>query len=110
MKIEQAAGGQRNVTFRLSGILTSIEQFELKTGYTQLKLASLAWLIEEKHEMYLGWSYDTILLPMESRNSLKLANGIPSPKGWDGSLWLTPMKIGEQDLPKAFFIILDFDK
>lgn len=110
MLIERVANGQRNWTLRLSGLLTDIEQFEVKTDCGLLKLTSLAWLIEEKHSMYVGWSYDTVLLTMESRNSLRLDIAIPSPADWDGSLWFTPSKIGKQDLPKAYFIILDFDK
>lgn len=98
------------MTFRISGILTSDEQFLVDTKQSQLKLAKLSWLIEEKMGVYFGWTYDEILLPMESRNMMLFETGVPSPEKWDGRLWLTPFKVEQAELPKGLLIILDFDK
>lgn len=108
MQISLVASGQKNVTYRITGLLDAYEQREIKTDQRQLKLASLSWLIEEKMGIYLGWSHNNILLPMESRNRISFDTSILSPLNWDGSLWITPF--GGAAAGKALFIIMDFDK
>lgn len=108
MLIEIVASSQRNVTFRLSGLLEDPAPFELVTKQHKLKLTAAAWLIEEKMGFHLGWDAESVLMPLESRNSMSFAQAIPCPKDWQGSLWLRPFKVTQTGM--AFFILLDFDK
>ncbi|MEI5617069.1 hypothetical protein WB403_49120, partial [Streptomyces brasiliscabiei] len=93
MKIEQVARGQRNVTYRLSGWVEK-KPFTLDTKHKQLKLASAAWLIEEKMGIRLYWQEGEKehLLPMESRNVIRWDTSIVCPSDWTGILWLEPFK------------------
>jgi hypothetical protein len=107
--IEEVATGQRNVTFRVSGtVMLSDRAIELPTKHTKLKLTSLAWLIEEKMGFYLSWDQNSVLMPLESRSTIRLDQAIPCPDNWQGSLWLRPFNISKPKM--AFFIILDLDK
>jgi hypothetical protein len=107
--IEELAHSQRNYTIRVSGTVPEEHTLiEVKTQQKKLKLTALAWLIEEKMGFVLSWEKDQVLLPMESRNSMRFDQAIPSPAIWTGSLWLRPFKVTLPEM--AFFIILDFDK
>lgn len=108
MLTEIVASSQRNVTFRLSGFIYNEDQFEIVTKQIKLKLTAAAWLIEEKMGFYLGWDKESVMMPLESRNSMSFAQAIPSPASWKGSLWLRPFKVTQTGM--AFFILLDFDK
>lgn len=109
MLTEIVASSQRNVTIRLSGFITHTDApIEIVTKQLKLKLTTAAWLIEEKMGFHLGWDTESVLMPLESRNSMSFAQAIPSPVSWKGSLWLRPFKVTQADM--AFFILLDFDK
>lgn len=106
---EETANSQRNVTLRISGTIDGPDVLiEQKTKQVKLKLTAVTWLIEEKMGFYLSWDRESVLLPMESRNSISFAQAIPCPENWQGSLWLRPFKVTQPNM--AFFIILDFDK
>lgn len=108
MLTEIVASSQRNVTIRLSGLLRSDVPIEIVTKQIKLKLTAAVWLIEEKMGFYLGWDDESVLMPLESRNSMRFEQAIPCPANWQGSLWLKAFKA--TDLPMAFFLLLDFDK
>ncbi len=109
MLTEVLASGQRNVTIRLSGLIgLNPKPIEVVTQHTKLKLTALAWLIEEKMAFHLSWDQKSVLMPLESRNSMRFDQAIPCPEYWQGSLWLKPFKVSAPNM--AFFIILDLDK
>lgn len=105
--IEEVASGQRNFTIRVSGIVDALGMIELKTKHDKLKLTSLAWLIEEKMGFHLSWDQHSVLMPLESRSTIRFDQAISSPAKWEGSLWLKSFNLSK---PSAFFIILDLDK
>lgn len=105
---EVVASSQRNATIRLSGIIDKVEPLEIITGHSKLKLTAISWLIEEKMGFWLCWDQESVLMPLESRNSMPFNQAIPCPADWQGSLWLKPFKVTTP--PMAFFILLDFDK
>lgn len=107
--IEEVASGQRNVTIRVSGTISAVEDvIELKTKHDKLKLTSVAWLIEEKMGFYLSWDRSSVLMPLESRSTIRFDQAISCPDKWQGSLWLKPFKVIISEM--SFFIILDLDK
>lgn len=108
MLTEIVASGERNVTFRLSGLINDAAPIEIVTKQTKLKLTGAIWLIEEKMGFHLGWDAESVLMPLESRNTMRFNQAIPCPKEWQGSLWLRPFKVTMACM--AFFIVLDFDK
>lgn len=106
--IEEVASGQRNCTIRVSGTVEALGMIELKTKHDKLKLTSLAWLIEEKMSFHLSWDQDSVLMPLESRSTIRFDQAISCPDNWQGSLWLRPFNISKSSM--AFFLILDLDK
>lgn len=108
--IEQVAGSahSRNTTMRISGLLNSESAIELETKHGKLKLTSALWLIEEKMGFYLCWDFGSVIMPMESRNSIRFDQAIPCPDKWQGTLWLKPFKFIPPAM--AFLVVLDFDK
>ena|SRR5215468_10508271 len=87
------------------------------TGWKGLRLDAAVWAIQEKMGMNLWWnnpeSETDLVFPLESRNSMRLDEGIPSPRiadGWRGILYLSSFRTLEVPGPKTFFILLDFDK
>lgn len=122
LRISRVAGGQRNITLHVTGVLkgelelTPIdledEELQGKFDVKQAKLASLVWVIQEKLGLRLWWNEETPLLPMESRNAARFDNPIQPPKGWDGKLWLSSYHFDTE--PRAdekwFFFTLDFDR
>jgi hypothetical protein len=87
--------------------LEILDLHNLSGGPKGLRLDSVIWLIEEKAGLRLYWG-DTLMLPMESRNSLRLDTPLNSPSNWDGKLVLAAGKT--EEYLKAFFLHLDFDK
>lgn len=108
MLTEIVASGQRNVTIRISGAVLDAAPFQVKTEQLKLKLTAVAWLIEEKMGFHLSWDSTSVLMPLESRNSLRFDQAIPCPENWQGSLWLKPFNFTKKQM--AFFVILDLDK
>lgn len=87
-----------------------------REGWKGLRLDSAVWTIQEKMGLYLWWSEpegeESFIFPMESRNSARFDEGLPSPrvdKGWRGILYVSSFQAGVGP-PKSFMFILDFDK
>lgn len=88
-----------------------------REGWKGLRLDSAVWAIQEKMGLHLWWSkpegVDDLILPMESRNSIRLDEGLPSPRmneGWRGIMYLSSFRAGDPPGLKSFMFILDFDK
>ena len=88
-----------------------------REGWKGLRLDSAVWAIQEKMGLYLWWEdpkgEEALVLPMESRNSVRFDEGIPSPRvenGWAGKMYLSSFRCEDGPLPKGFFVLLDFDK
>lgn len=88
-----------------------------REGWKGLRLDSAVWVVQEKMGLHLWWGKpegeDDLVMPMESRNSVRLDEGLPSPrveKGWRGILYLSSFRANEMSGPKSFMFILDFDK
>ena len=86
-----------------------------REGWKGIRLDAAVWAIQEKAGIYLWWGSETkneenLILVCESRNFMRFEDGVLSPrmdKGWDGKIYFSTFKVDE---PKAFFLILDFDK
>ena len=110
-KAKMTGGGSRNVSAQISGFIDKdkvtfpLVQFE----HHDLKLTSVAFLIQEKAGLYLWWDEgrEELILPLESRGAFRFDVGIKSPEGWNGQLWAESFKVDEA---KAFLLLLDFDK
>jgi len=113
LKVTKAAGGQRNITIHISGVIDEeLPPTSIDIGDKGAKLASLVWLIQEKLGFHLMWSPKDPLLPMESRNSVRFDSPLRPPEDWDGKMWIESFNCG---IPigiesQAFFITLDFDR
>jgi hypothetical protein len=112
LRIEQLAGGQRNVTYRIRGFVINSDilmaPIEMSKG---LKMTSALWIIQEKLCLHLWWDKNDRLLPMESRNAARFDQAIKPPEGWNGTMYLTSQNWDQPNLVgKAFFIVLDFDR
>ena len=112
LRIRQVAGGGRNVTLHITGMLTKgdmpLTPIDLSVPEkSRAKIASLVWLVQEKLGIYLWWNKETILLPMESRNTVRFDSPLNPPENWDGRMWLS--SFGWAAPCKAFFAVLDFD-
>jgi hypothetical protein len=114
--VVQLHDGPKNVRAIVTGIVTpgddssfTILNLKKLVGDPKgIRLDTVIWLIEEKAGLRLLWG-DKLILPMESRNTLRLDNPLHSPQtGWSGDLILKAVKT--EDKPKAFFIHLEFDK
>jgi hypothetical protein len=114
LRISRVAGGQRNVTLHVTGVLTKgdLPLTPIDLGDQGLKLTSLVWLVQEKLGLCLWWDKETELLPMESRNSVRFDTSLKPPEGWDGKLWLSSFNFsfGPSVAKKVFFVVLDFDR
>lgn len=111
LRVNKVAGSQRNFTLHITGVVLGempLTPIDVDSERSQLKLASLAWLIQEKMGLYLSWDKQTIMLPMESRNAIRFDTSIKAPDGWNGRIWLS--SFGYTPPQKVFFLVLDFDK
>lgn len=112
IKVNQTAGGSRNVSVEISGFLETSHQDKVfplaQFADVHLKLTRVMFAIQEKGGILLWWdeACEHLVLPLESRGGFSF-DGRKSPPGWNGQLWAQAFKIDE---PKAFLIILDFDK
>lgn len=124
LKCKQVIGGRRNVTLHITGMLsegdlqlTSLDldpERRLETGMlSRGKLANLLWIVQEKLVVLPYWTSDgndDLIMPMESRNSVRLDPAIQAPKAWDGRLWFETLGWAmPAPNDKWFFIALDFD-
>ena len=116
LKLQKTSGGQKNVTYHVRGFVhgRDMEKTEFKIEHpeaSELKFSSALWIIQEKLTLYLWWAKDDLLLPMESRNSIRFDLAVKPPIGWNGTMclsslnWNAPNAIG-----KAFYLVLDFDR
>lgn len=105
------ADGQRNLTLHLSGEIDppggSIEPWRIDPVPAKFKLTSAVWLIQEKATLLLWWGEKYLMMPMESRNSVRLEHGLHPPKDWNGILRIEALNINER---KHIMLMLDFDK
>lgn len=125
--------GPKNLTILVKGIVKADFGPELildlkKTQQPSeplkgIRLDSAVWLIQEKMTLELWWGAhqadkvwtlreEDLALVMESRNFVRLDDGLPSPRvkedKWDGKLYLTGRR--NMDAAKSFMFILDLDK
>jgi hypothetical protein len=118
LEIKQVIGGRRNVTLHITGMLTegdlTVTSFDLSSGQPnrldstrRAKLASLAWVVQEKLVIYLRWEPHGIPFALESRNGIKLDPAMAAPEQWDGLMYIESRNWSGPE--KALFIILDFD-
>ena len=120
IQIKQVIGGRRNVALHITGMLTEGDleltpidldsENRLEQGAKQrAKLSSLAWVVQEKLTLYLCWNktVESLVMPLESRNSLRPEVNIAPPERWTGTMWIT--STGYTEPVKCFFIALDFD-
>lgn len=132
MIIEIIKDGEKNVSVLIKGILREdlkpTPAFDIskvrapREGWKGLRLDSAVWMIQEKMGMMLWWDKpngeESMALVMESRNGVRYDEGVPSPrkeKGWSGVLYLSSFVSAggtppTGQVPKAFSILLDFDK
>jgi len=113
LKVTKVAGGQRNITIHVSGMIhEELQPTPIDIGDKGAKLASLVWLIQEKLGFHLMWNLKDLLLPMESRNSVRFDSPLRPPEDWDGKMWIMSFNWGQPPVTesKAFFITLDFDR
>lgn len=112
IKVHQTAGGNRNVAMEIGGFLEKVHEgspFALvKFEEVHLKLTRVTFAIQEKGGILLWWdeACEHLVLPLESRGGFNF-DGRKSPLNWNGQIWAQAFKIDE---PKAFLIILEFDK
>jgi hypothetical protein len=74
------------------------------------KLETLVWVVQEKLVVHLFWkcgAVDSFVMPLESRNSVKLEAAIAPPDDWDGKLYVQTENWAPPG--KTFFIVLGFD-
>jgi hypothetical protein len=107
--------GQKNVTVLIKGILdeelrlTPILLVEKLSGQPKkMKLTEALWVVQEKMGIVLWWAKDTLILPMESRNSIRLDRGWDSPQNWQGIVMISSFNWSQHY--KYFTIELGFDK
>ena len=129
MHIQLIKDGAKNFSVLIKGWVTrdfnpvsiiDIEKLEKPTaGWKGVRLDSVVWAVQEKMGFHLWWEKgvkeETLILPLESRNSMRFDEGIPSPRvvdGWGKQIWLSSFKAlsNDPELAKHFVILLDFDK
>jgi len=107
--------GSKNVTVLVKGILdeeqrlTPILLTEKLSGQPKkMKLTDALWLVQEKMGIALWWKKDDLILPMESRNSIRLDRGWDSPADWQGIILLSSFNWSQYH--KYFTLEVSFDK
>jgi hypothetical protein len=103
--------GVKNAKVIIKGVLEGeFEKASVLKGLSHAKLMSAIWAIQEKMGFVLWWDEKELIMPMESRNSIRLDRGWEPPKGWNGELLLNSFGYSNGPTPKHFVIELDFDK
>lgn len=116
IKVNRVAGGQRNTTLHITGCIENdIPMTPVYTGTKEtgtMKLGSILWVIQEKLGIYLWWNKEQLLMPLESRNAIRLDAGYVAPKDWDGNMYISSYNFAVEPRckTKAFFLLLDFDR
>ena len=121
MNIEITANARRNLAIVVSGALDAeLQLTNLLDGVTieferpehSMKLTDAVWVIQEKMGFALFWDKEENypIMPMESRNSLRLDTGWKSPKEWTEGLWIKSFGFETGPKPKHFVFNLGFDK
>jgi hypothetical protein len=113
ISVKKVIGGRRNVTLHITGMLSEgdlpLTPIDLGPAHevSRAKLSNLLWVVQEKLVVYLYWREPEVVMPLESRNFVKLDPAMPAPAEWDGRLFIDTYNfVGPQ---KIFFIALDFD-
>lgn len=113
IKVAQVHGGHRNSTWVFSGSVDKEDEGKvcsLVSGLdSAVKLASVAFLVQEKMGFQLWWDKDLTepLLPVESRGAFRF-DGVRPPGAWKGEIFAVPFKVDEDR--KMFVLSLDFDR
>lgn len=112
--------GNKNASILIKGFVTAdiidpmvvLDLDKLKDTPKNIRIDGLWWLIEEKLGLRLWWSPGHILVPMESRNSLRPDNPLAGPSGnWDRKILLTTHDAKSGSTPIKYFIVsLDLEK
>src|ERR1700730_3915732 len=127
MLVQIIKDGPKNLSLLVKGVVkkdfepTPILELSKLTptreGWKGLRLDSAVWVVQEKMGLPLWWeepkSEAALVVTMESRNSMRFDEGIPSPrieKGWSGNMYLSSFGCENGPLPKGFCVLLDFDK
>lgn len=117
LKVKQVAGSQKNLTLQVRGYVSKDYRdmspilVEEKFDRGLPKLSSLVWLVQEKMCLYLWWDKEDLLLPLESRNSVRFDHALQPPERWNGTMYLSVSNWSQPDPGgKAFLIVLDFDR
>lgn len=71
-----------------------------------IRLDSIIWVVEEKATLYLCWG-DRVIMPVESRNSIRFDTPLNSPEG-ERQIRVFCRKA--MPFACAFFLLLDMDK
>lgn len=110
----------KNITLQVTGSLDGelgltpiLDIKALKTPAVGIRLDSATWLIQEKMGLILWWKKDDLLLPLESRGSIRLDVGIYNSVGedWDGIIRLSSFGYSSNTFkPKYFHLTLDIDR
>ena len=121
MRVEIVNDGQKNATVQVSGLLlppsaavsslhhVDLLQFaDLNHTPSKIRVESITFAIQEKGGLYLWWTNDILLMPLESRGffDFEKIGCLSSPIGSKG-ISMTTFGI---DKPKAFLLILDLGK
>lgn len=111
-QVRKTADGSRNAAVEVSGFLRQEHEGKVfpfvKFEHHGLKLTGVLFLIQEKGGLYL-WrdeARENLIMPLESRGVFKF-DGIKGPDNWDGQIWASAFNC---DAPRAFLVILEFDK
>lgn len=111
--------GHKNVMVQVTGEILPLDNQDARRDFVAvdaaklhgaprgLRLDSVIWLIEEKAGLTLWWG-EEFILPMESRNHVRLDRPLDSPPGWNGELVLKSAKL--EIGPRMFMVILDLSK
>jgi len=112
IKAEKIHGGGRNQTWLVTGLVEQADESKAIQLLSELdkgiRLASVAFLVQEKMGFTLWWDEGLTqpMMPVESRGAFRF-DGVRPPPDWKGELWAVPFKVDE---PKMFVLNLDFDK
>lgn len=117
LRVKQVAGSQKNLTLQIRGLVSKdyrdLSSFPVEEKFDRglPKLSSALWVIQEKLCLYLWWNPEDLLLPMESRNSVRFDHALQPPEGWNGTMYLSASNWNKPDpMGKAFLLVLDFDR
>lgn len=113
----QIQDGGKNVKIIVSGfiepeldesVLLLLDLNKLSGNPRGIRLDSIVWVIEEKALLYLCWG-ERVLMPMESRNSVRFDTPLNSPPDIR-EIRVYCRRPAASPSAAAFFLLLDLDK